>query len=175
MLYSVAPTYDPAQWAAFQKALNVPTKAAGADTLKMQPDACKILAVLEDKDEWSGYSDVRRDTVLHIDLRKWADACVVAPCSANTLAKAAAGLSDNLVSCVLRAWDFTKTIVLAPAMNTYMWAHPVTKQNLAQLQTWGYAVVDPAAKVLACGDVGHGALAAVPSIVQAVEGLVMHM
>ena len=57
----------------------------------------------------------------------------------------------------------------------YMWAHPVTKQNLAQLQTWGYAVVDPAAKVLACGDVGHGALAAVPSIVQAVEGLVMHM
>jgi hypothetical protein len=78
----------------------------------------RIVAVATDQDEWHGYADIRGDTVLHIDLRKWADVCVVAPCSANTLAKAAAGMSDNLVSCVLRAWDFAKPALVAPAMNT---------------------------------------------------------
>ena len=59
----------------------------------------------KDEDEWRAWRQVG-DEVLHIELRRWADALVLAPLSANTLAKAAGGLCDNLLTCVVRAWDF---------------------------------------------------------------------
>ena len=62
--------------------------------------------------------------MLHIEFRKWADLLVVAPLDANTLAKFALGLSDNFLSCVFRAWDFARPVILAPAMNTLMWQSP---------------------------------------------------
>ncbi|RYY36761.1 hypothetical protein EON62_01540 [archaeon] len=95
---------------------------------------------------------------------------VIAPLSANTLAKVAAGLCDNLLTCVLRAWDFDggKPILVAPAMNTHMWTHPFTAKHLAVLQELGMHVIPPIAKRLACGDVGHGAMAPVEDIVEAV-------
>ena len=60
----------------------------------------------------------RRDRVLHIELRRWADCLVLAPCGAGTLAKLAVGACDNLLCALFRAWDPCKAVVLAPAMNT---------------------------------------------------------
>jgi phosphopantothenoylcysteine decarboxylase len=95
---------------------------------------------------------------------------VIAPASANTLAKLAGGLADNLLTCVARAWDFAggKPVLVAPAMNTAMWVHPLTAAHLAALAAFGVRVVPPVSKALACGDVGVGALAPVADIVAAV-------
>src|SRR5579883_3033856 len=71
-----------------------------------------------DADEWAGDRYRRGDAVLHIEFRNWADLLIVAPLDANTLAKFALGLSDNFLTCLFRAWDFAKPVILAPAMNT---------------------------------------------------------
>ena len=122
---------------------------------------------LTDKDEWSTWSKIG-DSVLHIELRKWADVMLIAPLDANTLSKVAHGGADNLVTCVARAWDFSKPMIVCPAMNTFMWEHPVTKQQLDVLAGWDYTVVPCVEKKLACGDTGLGAMAAVDTIVTAV-------
>jgi phosphopantothenoylcysteine decarboxylase len=151
--------------------------------------------VYRDADEWPGTRYRRGDPVLHIALRQWADLLIVAPLDANTLAKFALGLSDNLLTCLFRAWDFSKPVVLAPAMNTLMWESPVTSRHLRQLladradlggdagDPWtleGAAeafarhaprliLVPPQAKRLACGDVGVGAMAEVASLAEVVR------
>jgi phosphopantothenoylcysteine decarboxylase len=131
--------------------------------------------------------------VLHIEFRKWADLFLVAPLDANTLAKFAVGISDNFLTCVFRAWDFDKPIILAPAMNTLMWDSPVTLRHLRQLledraaapvpSGWSLndaaavfarhapeiVLVPPQAKRLACGDVGIGAMAEVTAIAEVVR------
>ena len=123
--------------------------------------------VLRDRDEWT--FERLGDPVPHIELRAWADVMVVAPCSANTLAKLAQGLCDTLLSCVARAWDFQKPLVVCPAMNTCMWDHPATAQHLGVLRGWGCRVVEPVVKLLACKDMGKGALAPVEDIVAVVR------
>ncbi|KAI8924317.1 flavoprotein [Entophlyctis helioformis] len=116
--------------------------------------------LLTDDDEWAMWTKMS-DPVLHIELRNWADVFVVAPLDANTMAKAANGLCDNLLTCVLRAWDQSKPVVICPAMNTHMWTHPLTARHLSLLQNdLGYIVVDPVSKLLACGDLGMGGMAA---------------
>jgi phosphopantothenoylcysteine decarboxylase len=151
--------------------------------------------LFRDAQEWPGERWRRGEPVLHIELRNWADLLVVAPLDANTLAKFALGISDNCLSCVFRAWDFTKPVVLAPAMNTLMWESPVTKRHLAQLLAdrgkpdlghageWsladadqvfaqfapGIILVPPQSKRLACGDVGIGAMAEVAAIAEVVR------
>ncbi|CAL1172388.1 unnamed protein product [Cladocopium goreaui] len=127
------------------------------------------LHVLRDFDEWDRYEDVSSDLVVHVELRKWADVALVAPCSANTLGKMALGLCDNLAACFLRAWDPDKPLLVAPAMNTVMWEHPSTAQHLSTLESYGCRVVPPSCKRLACGDVGRGALAPVGDVVEAVK------
>src|SRR5213078_3318118 len=93
--------------------------------------------VFLDDDEWPGRTEGRRyqssDTVLHIELRRWADLFLIAPLDANTLAKLACGLADNCLTCVWRAWDPERPTLLAPAMNTLMWEHPLTTRHLGQL------------------------------------------
>lgn len=74
------------------------------------PDAVGPIA--GDEDEWRAWQAVG-DPVLHIELRRWADVYVVAPLSANTLAKLANGLCDNLVTCVARAWDFQRPMLVS--------------------------------------------------------------
>ena len=103
--------------------------------------------VLTDEDEWRCWEG-RGDPVLHIELRRWADLCLIAPLSANTLAKLSHGLADNLLTSTLRAWDLTRPVLVAPAMNTFMWEHPVTSQQLSLLSQWGYTVIPPVVKTL---------------------------
>ncbi len=95
----------------------------------------------------------------HISWAKWADVAIVAPLSANTLGKLACGLADDALTTVLLAIPTRTPVVLAPAMNTAMWDHPVVRRNLRWLAELDrYAVVDPVSKRLACGDTGPGGL-----------------
>jgi len=123
--------------------------------------------VLEDKEEWYNYKE--NNTVLHIDLVKWADVFVIAPCSANTLAKLANGICDNLLTCVARAWDFNKKIIVAASMNSRMFEHKVTRLHLDLLKSWGYTIVEPVEKQLFCGDFGIGAMAEIENIIEKVN------
>ncbi|KAH8155464.1 uncharacterized protein LAJ45_00474 [Morchella importuna] len=138
--------------------------------------------VWTDDDEWSFPHNKsgtweRGDPVLHIELRRWADMMVIAPLSANSMAKVVGGLCDNLLLSVARAWDTTvqpgsagKKIIVAPAMNTAMWNHPVTAQHIATLEKWEWMeVLRPVEKTLACGDIGSGAMREWQDIVALVE------
>eukprot|EP01018_Ginkgo_biloba_P018218 Gb_15595 [translate_table: standard] len=116
-----------------------------------------------DDDEWSSWKKIG-DTVLHIELRQWADAMVIAPLSANSLAKVAGGLCDNLLTCIVRAWDFNKPLFIAPAMNTFMWNSPFTQRHLDLVNELGISLIPPITKKLACGDYGNGAMAE-PSVI----------
>lgn len=128
--------------------------------------------------------------------------CLIAPLSAHTLAKIANGLCDDLLTCCIRAWDFGqrkslngnndgrmgKPVILAPAMNTAMWDHPLTRMQLEAIQKFSGVkegivgdeegskeeqevvfIVEPATKKLACGDIGAGALAELDDIICAVK------
>ncbi|XP_053933613.1 phosphopantothenoylcysteine decarboxylase isoform X3 [Cuculus canorus] len=114
---------------------------------------------------WKG----RSDPVLHIELRRWADLMLVAPLDANTLAKLANGICDNLLTCVIRAWDLSKPLLFCPAMNTAMWEHPITAQQVEQLKGFGYTEIPCVVKKLVCGDEGRGAMAEVWTIVESVK------
>lgn len=130
--------------------------------------------VYKDSHEWSGEYKLHESRVLHIDLREWADVLLIAPLSANTLAKLANGLADNLLTNVARAWDMNKFIFLAPAMNTNMWEHPATNEHISRLVRWipKLVVISPIKKMLACGVEGMGAMAEVSTIVEAVMSIV---
>ncbi len=121
--------------------------------------------VYRDADEWPLVYQ-KGDPILHIELRSWADIVVIAPLSANTLAKMAHGIADNLATSVMRAWDLEKPVIVTPAMNTLMWQHPVTAEQLAILSRWykKFFVIHPVEKELACGDFGVGAMAPIDSI-----------
>lgn len=163
------------------------------DPVELGPAGDSGKRLYRDADEWDGDRYRRGDPVLHIAFRQWADLLIVAPLDANTLAKFALGLSDNFLTCLFRAWDFAKPVILAPAMNTLMWESPITFRHLKQLLedhgegqldgTWSLdqaadvfarhapriVLVPPQAKRLACGDVGMGAMAEVATIAEAVR------
>src|SRR5437763_3053099 len=80
---------------------------------------------------------------MHIQLRRWAELFLIAPLDANTLAKLAVGLSDNCLTCIWRAWEAARPVVLAPAMNTLMWEHPATGRHLRQLAADAGCVIPP--------------------------------
>ncbi|XP_030280779.1 phosphopantothenoylcysteine decarboxylase isoform X2 [Sparus aurata] len=111
----------------------------------------------------------RSDPVLHIELRRWADLLVIAPLDANTLGKIANGICDNLLTCVVRAWDTSRPLLFCPAMNTAMWHHPITAQQVSRLMEFGYVEIPCIAKKLVCGDEGKGAMAEVSTIVSVVQ------
>lgn len=70
--------------------------------------------------------------------------------------------------CVVRAWDLQKPLLFAPAMNTRMYDHPITRQQIDQLTSWGYKEIPCISKTLMCGDTGNGAMSEVPTIVASV-------
>jgi phosphopantothenoylcysteine decarboxylase len=166
-------------------------------------DGKGCIGLFHAQDEWNGWNKIG-DPVLHIQLRDWADLVIIAPLSAHTLAKISNGLCDDTLSCVLRAWDYgqiltrsCKPVILAPAMNTAMWEHPLTQRQLHVIMdfekddktgssTDGFTtnaantssnngclrqirVVDPQVKMLACGEVGAGAMADISDIINAAQ------
>lgn len=92
----------------------------------------------------------------HIHLSRWADFAVLCPASANTIARLAAGLSDDLVSALALAWPTDKPFTIIPAMNHQMLAAPVTQENLARLAQRGFNIAPTQSGALACGEVGEG-------------------
>lgn len=173
--------------------------ATQASLYFFDPKSLPAGVLYTDADEWPRKSTQdhwhREDAVLHIELRRWADVLVIAPLDANTLAKLAGGLCNNCLTCVWRAWDVTRPVLLAPAMNTLMWTHPLTALQLNQLaHLAGMTIssthqadeqielinqqrertmrfVGPISKKLACGDMGQGAMAEVSDILTALSDL----
>lgn len=107
--------------------------------------------------------------VNHIELAKQADLFVVAPASANTIAKLAHGIADNIVTATALALPTDTPKLIAPAMNTKMYDNPLTQRNLQNLQEVGYQEIEPRSSMLACGDVGRGALAGLDAIIQKIQ------
>ncbi|MDY3240407.1 MAG: bifunctional phosphopantothenoylcysteine decarboxylase/phosphopantothenate--cysteine ligase CoaBC [Anaerovoracaceae bacterium] len=105
--------------------------------------------------------------VEHISVAKWADAFVVAPATANVIAKFACGICDDMLTTTFLACKAPK--VIAPAMNTNMYDNPITQQNLQSLRSLGMQIVEPVSGLLACGDTGRGKMADIDIIEEAVE------
>ena len=103
----------------------------------------------------------------HIELSRSADLIVVAPATADILAKMAAGLADDLATTLMLATD--KPVLVAPAMNVRMWQHPATEANMALLKQRGVLVVEPDEGPMACGEYGPGRLAEPPVILTAIQ------
>ncbi|KKZ66633.1 phosphopantothenoylcysteine decarboxylase [[Emmonsia] crescens] len=133
-------------------------------------------SVHQDEDEWVE-PWTRNANILHIELRRWAHLLAIVPMSANLLAKVTGGLCDDLLTNVIRAWEIDplnpkrRLIIVAPSMNTMMWAHPLTTKQLAILNDewkW-FEVLPPQTKTLACGDTGQGAMCDWKEIVGVIE------
>jgi phosphopantothenoylcysteine decarboxylase/phosphopantothenate--cysteine ligase len=108
----------------------------------------------------------------HIHLARWADIFVLAPASANAIANWANGSAQDLPSALFLAFERTKPILLAPAMNKEMWSHPAVQRNLLTLKGWNVNVLEPENGNLACGEVGAGRLVSPEQIVTCIENAV---
>jgi phosphopantothenoylcysteine decarboxylase/phosphopantothenate--cysteine ligase len=117
---------------------------------------------------WQGPEDFK---IGHIQMADWADAVVVAPATANIIAKVATGICDDLLSTTLCVcWN--KKVLLAPAMNSNMWANPIVQCNMAILtDQLKFKTIGPAAGRLACGTEGIGRMAEPADILEALAGL----
>ncbi|TPX08059.1 uncharacterized protein E0L32_010259 [Thyridium curvatum] len=159
-------------------------QSAEQPTVASLSDLPNVDGVYFDEDEWDP-SWTRGAHILHIELRRWAHLLAIAPVSANLLAKITSGICDNLLTSTLRAWDVDGTIdgrkkrvLVAPAMNTAMWLHPLTGKQIRILEEdWGvkpdgtgwFEVLRPMEKTLACGDSGVGGMMAWQEIVKVLE------
>ncbi len=125
------------------------------------------VAALAEAQVFQDLFDLKDETEMgHIQLSRASDLLVVAPATANMMARMAAGLADDLASTLLLATD--KPVLVAPAMNVRMWQHPATQRNLAQLQADGVQVVGPNTGDMACGEHGPGRMAEPAEIVAAI-------
>ncbi len=128
-------------------------------------------AVLSEEPVFTDLFDLKNETEIgHIRLSREADLIVIAPATADFLAKMAHGRCDDLASTVLLAAD--KPVLAAPAMNWRMWEHPATRRNLSQLKADGIYFVGPNEGGMACGEVGMGRMAEVDEIIAAAERVV---
>ncbi|MFT8888934.1 MAG: phosphopantothenoylcysteine decarboxylase [Ethanoligenens sp.] len=118
------------------------------------------------------YTDVFEEKypreVQHISLAQKADLMLVAPASADIIGKAACGIADDMLSTVLCAISGIP-VLFAPAMNTNMYGNPIVQENMERLRRVGYQIIEPREAMLACGDIGKGAMADVGEIVTLVE------
>lgn len=117
-----------------------------------------IFAADEKKDMW------------HIRFSRETDVIVVAPASADLIAKMAQGIADDMASATLLANN--KKLLVAPAMNTQMWIHPATQRNVKQIQKDGAEIIEPGVGMLACGEVGAGRMAEPADIVAEIERII---
>lgn len=106
----------------------------------------------------------------HISIADMADVVLVAPASANILAKVSCGICDDLLTTVINA---TKApVIFAPSMNVNMWENPITQENVSRLKKYGYKVIEPEYGMLACGYEGRGRLADIEKITDYVSSVV---
>lgn len=103
----------------------------------------------------------------HISLKDWGELLVVAPATANIIGKVASGIADDALSTLLLAFS-GKPVIMAPAMNCEMWAHPAVQRNIETLKSWGIRMVGPETGELACGVNGVGRMAEPEQIVAAI-------
>ena len=113
------------------------------------------------------FGDAANFNVAHISLANWADLIVIAPATANFLAKTAHGIADDLLTTTILAFD--KEILICPSMNTKMYENPATQANLSTLKARGIKILEPASGNLACGTVGKGRLPEPAEICAATE------
>lgn len=149
---------------------------SGADVrVLMTPNAARFVSALSLAavsghgvivDQWG---DASQGGVDHIELARWADLLLIAPATANTLAKLAMGLADDALSTYAVA--HRTELMLVPAMNTFMFQHPTVVQNLVTLRERGATILEPDSGLLACGDEGVGRMPDVAVIVEQVQSL----
>jgi phosphopantothenoylcysteine decarboxylase / phosphopantothenate---cysteine ligase len=135
--------------------------AAGAEFVT----PLSLAALAEDRVYSELFSLTDEADMGHIELSRSADLVVVAPATADLMAKAANGLANDLASTALLATD--KRVLMAPAMNVRMWEHPATRRNLQRLQADGVLFVGPDEGAMACGEYGPGRMAEPPAIFEA--------
>ena len=151
----------------------------GADVrVVMTESAAKVVTPLTIKDisgntvAVSMWAEAQEFHVEHIALADWADLMIIAPATANILAKAANGIADDLLSTVILA---SKTpIVLCPAMNCQMYINPITQDNLKKLADYGFIIMQPATGYLACGTSGVGRLPEPAEIIAFTKNFISH-
>ena len=139
----------------------VMTKAAGEFIRPLAAATLSGEPVLEDL-----FSLTDESQIGHIELSRSADLVVVAPATANLLARMAGGQADDLATTLLLATD--KRVVAAPAMNVRMWNHPATRRNVEQLRADGVLIIGPDSGSMACGEYGPGRMAEPASIIKAI-------
>ena len=131
-----------------------------------------VSSLIEDKVYQDLFSLTDEAEMGHIRLSRENDLILVAPATADLMAKMACGIADNLATTTLLAAN--KPIIIAPTMNSQMWANPATQHNLNTLKERGISVINPADGDLACGEVGTGRLAEVDDIVAEVEAFFLN-
>ncbi len=126
------------------------------------------LAALSENKVYTTLWDLKDEAEMgHIQLSRNADLIVVAPATADLLAKMAAGIADDLATTLLLATD--KAVLTAPAMNWRMWTHAATKRNVATLRGDGVEVMEPDEGAMACGEFGPGRLPEPEAILKAIQ------
>lgn len=128
------------------------------------------LAALSEDKVYTELFDLKDEVEMgHIQLSRQADLLVVAPATADLIARMAAGMADDLATTLLLATD--KPVLVAPAMNVRMWDHPATQRNVATLRSGGVHVLDPDEGEMACGEFGPGRLPEPEAILDVIEKL----
>ena len=116
------------------------------------------------------FEEITPSEVKHISLAKKADVVLIAPATANIIGKIANWIADDFLSTVVMAVANHTPVYIAPAMNTNMYENPIVQDNIKKLKSFGYRFIEPKESLLACGDLGRGALADVDEIVEIIEG-----
>lgn len=109
------------------------------------------------------YTDWEEDPLAHINLARWADMFLIAPCTVNTLSKIASGIGDNLLTTTVLA--YSGKLLIAPAANTVMYKNPAVQENLEKLKNRGAVLIEPEWGVLACEEEGEGKLASAERLI----------
>ena len=126
------------------------------------------IASLTNNNVYENIFDTKNESEMdHITLSRWSDLILVAPATANIIAKLAQGRSDDLASTIILASN--KQILLVPSMNVRMWTHPATKKNINILHNYGYLTIGPEIGEMACGEFGEGKMSSPEKIFKYLE------
>lgn len=145
-------------------------------TVVQTPESCELIKPivfqgLSGNKVYSGLFETPEAwDIEHVSIAKKADLILLAPATANIIAKIAAGICDDFLTCVVSAT--CAPVLIAPAMNELMYSNKITQRNIQDLKSLGYKFVEPKKGKLACGDIGVGCLAELDTIVQEVKKLI---